>query len=528
MKYLFANCEIDTRYYELRSSGKVVPVEPQVFDSLVHVISNPGRLITKDELVEAIWNGRAVSDSVISTRIKDARKAIGDDGDRQAVIKTIPRRGIRMAVPVEMIPDGIAKVVEVSLAPMKLQAVDGQATERPGTSLPMIGFAPFALLPPDPGLEYLATGLCDELASELGRYHSLAVLVRHSAQQVTGHESGDYRGLKALGATHALRGSVQIQDTLLRVSLQLIQLDSQRLLWAERYAIGREELFAMQNDAIACIVEAIWGRVLDDRLAGARIRPTSSLDAYDCVLRGMASHRGGGLNNCSLEDAASAIAWYERAIELDPGYARAYAWRSCASAALWPSNPSQAHLDSCQAYADKALELDPLDFEANRITAGLSLYLRRFDAAAHHVDKMRALNPNDTQVLIKGGLWSSYLGNHGRSVADVERAMRRNPLHSNWYWRDAGIVLFNHGDYEGAWQALKQVPIVRHSDLVYRTACLAGLGEIGEAGMYATRLRDEHREITLPQLHQWLPYGAYKYEQDSQRLSDLLGQAGLV
>lgn len=522
MKYRFADCEMDTSHHELKCGGAVVAVEPQVFDLLLHLVSNPGRLITKDELVEVIWAGRVVSDSAITTRIKDARKAVGDDGDRQAIIATVPRRGFRMSAPVEVVPVGTAGVP----AAPKLQAIGEHTNPGPKTSLPTIGFAPFALLPPDPNLEYLATGLCDEIISELGRYHSLAVLARHSTQQVVKHEGGDFSGLKALGATHGVRGSVQVLGESLRVSLQLVQLDSQRLIWAQRYAISRQELFSMQEDAIAHIVEAIWGRVIDDRLAGARNRPTGNLDAYDCVLRGMAIHRGGGVNNCTLEDAAKAVAWYDRAIELDPGYARAYAWRSCASAVLWPKRPVQAHFDSCQAYVSKALELDPFDYEVNRTMAGISLYRRRFDAAANHVEKMRALNPNDTQVLIKSGLWSSYLGNYEQSALDVERAMRRNPLHADWYWRDAGIVLFNRGEYAGALNALKLVPVVRHTDLIYRTACLVGLGELGEARTYVARLRQEHPEIISPELQNWVPYCSYRHEQDAERLRDFLKQAG--
>lgn len=526
MRYHFGQCEIDTDRHEFRVAGEAIQIEPQVFDLLAYLAGNPGRLITKDELCEAIWDGRAISDSAITTRIKDARKAVGDDGERQEIIATVARRGIRLVAPVEVVAAPAGRFGVAIQVPPILQASADISGASP-TILPTVGFIPFALLPPDPSLEYLATGLCDEIISELGRYRSLAVLVRHSTQQVARHDHGDYSGLKALGATHGVRGSLHVRGAELRVSVQLIQLATHRLLWAERYAIGREELFAMQNDVVARIVEAIFGRITDDRLAGARSRPTESLDAYDCVLRGMAMHRGGGLNNCTPADAAKAMAWYDRAITLDPGYARAYAWRSCAGVTCWPKKPLQKHFDESQAYVSKAYELDPLDSEANRTMCGIALYLRRYDIAAFHLEKMRALNPNDSMVLIKSGLWSSYLGDQERSVTDVERAMRRNPLHGDWYWRDVGIVLLHRGDYAGAWTALSLVPVLRHVDLIYRTASLVGLGEIGEARLYAARLRREHPEIRLPELGDWTPYQSYKQHLDFDRLRDFLASAGL-
>lgn len=528
MKFRLANCEIDTERHEFAANGIVVAIEPQVFDLVTYLARNPGRLITKDELVEAIWNGRAISDSAITSRINGARKAVGDDGFRQEIIATVPRRGVRLVAPVEVVHAETAKSADKIALPPIIRATAGAQGSASRTRLPTVGLLPFTMQPPDPGLTYMATGLADEIGAELGRYHSIAVLARHSAQQMVASDDGDLSGLKALDATHGVRGTIQVRGEKLRVSVQLVALDTHRLLWAERYDIGREDLFAMQDDAVSRIAEAIIGQVRDDRLAGARSRPTDSLDAYDCVLRGMAVHRGGGLNNVTPDQAREALTWYDRAIALDPMYARAYAWRACAAASLWPKFVRQEDYDEGHAYSAKAVELDPTDAEANRCMAGISIYLRRFDLGYHHLEKMRALNPNDSQILIKSGLWSNYLGDRDRGVTDVEQAMRRNPLHPAWYWRDAGMVLFDRGDYEGAWTALNLVPAIRHSDLTYRAACLVGLGRIAEAEVQVATLRRDHNDIQLAELSAWMPYRCYKQDHDFQRLRDYLVQAGLT
>ncbi|MGE0698802.1 MAG: hypothetical protein AB7O57_06885, partial [Hyphomicrobiaceae bacterium] len=416
-----------------------------------------------------------------------------------------------------------------TVLPPIIQATASVEGTKTRTVLPTIGLVPFSLQPTDPGLIYFATGIADEIGSELGRYHSLAVLARHSAQQVaSSNDDDDLGGLKTLGATHGVRGSIQVRGDRLRISVQLIALDTYRLLWSERYNIARDELFAMQDDAVSRIAEAIVGRITDDRLAGARLRPTESLDAYDCVLRGMALHRGGGFNNLTPEDARIATGWYDRAIALDPNYARAYGWRACAAVTFWPKRPQQEHFDACQTYSSKAFELDPHDAEAHRLMSGISIYQRRFDLGVYHLEKMRALNPNDTQILVKSGLWSNYLGDHDRGITDIELAMHRNPLHPAWYWRDTGIVLFDRGDYKGAWTALSLVPVVRHVDLVYRVACLVGLGQLQDAKAQVERLRAEHNEIAPSDLQGWMPYSCYRQDQDFVRLRDHLARAGFA
>ena len=159
---------------------------------------------------------------------------------------------------------------------------------------------------------------------------------------------------------------------------------------------------------------------------------------------------------------------------------------------------------------------------------GNFLYQRRFDLGLYHLDRMQALNPNDCHMLIKAGYYLNFLGDRDRAIKNVELSMRRNPLHAPWYWRDAGIVLFDKGDYERAWTALNLVPVLRHADLIYRAACLAALGETHEAKAVVARLRQEHPDISLANLKNLMPYRCYRQDLDIERLCDHVARAGLT
>ena len=136
---------------------------------------------------------------------------------------------------------------------------------------------------------------------------------------------------------------------------------------------------------------------------GPRQTQASNLAAYDCVLRGISIQNHG---HATTEEAKEAVAWFDRALELDPNYARALAWRACAAAGLWPLQPTQEHLDRNMDLVSRALSIDPTDSEAHRIKGALHTLQRQFDLAAYHLERARDLNPNDAHILVKGGLYS--------------------------------------------------------------------------------------------------------------------------
>ena len=175
MSLIFAGHEIDLRRQELRRAGQIVHVEPQVYDLLVHLVRNRDRVVSKDELLDTIWNGRIVSEAALSSRINAARKAIGDDGDRQALIKTIHRRGFRFIGAVQ--EDANEPVVATPAVEAKPTSPQPAVSSRK----PSIAVLPFANLSKEPDTDYFSYGLTEDVIRLLARNRWLDVLSRHSA-----------------------------------------------------------------------------------------------------------------------------------------------------------------------------------------------------------------------------------------------------------------------------------------------------------------------------------------------------------
>lgn len=517
MIYRFANCNLDTERHELTVAGAPVAVEPQVFDLLVLLARNPGHLISKDELVEVIWGGRAISDSAITSRVNAARRAVGDDGFRQAVIATVPRRGIKLVA-----------IAEGSESDTTMRVLRSSNSEPPAapvntTAQPVVGVLPFRVQGGDTDLAYLGNGMAEDIATELGRFRCVDVLAAYTTRRI-GPSWDAQEGLKALGASHGVGGSLQVNDGRMRISVQLIELASLRLVWSERYDIGREEMFDVQDDVVSRIVGTLFGRLTDDRATGARKRPTKSLDAYDCVLRGMALHRSGHM---TVTEAVEAIAWYERAIEIDPAYARAWAWRGCATTQKWPARRSPSYYDACLDDGRRAVDLDPCDAEGHRIVGGVHCYLNNFEPALHHLEQARELNPNDSQIRVMGGYYFSALGEREKGANDIMRSQELNPLHPAWYWRLAGCVHFDGGHDQAALDAFARLTERRDVDHAYTAACLVGLGETARAREEIERLRSVNPGIGLVTLADWYPFLLYRHNTDVERLKERLAEAGL-
>jgi TolB-like protein len=233
--FLFENCALDTDRRELRHGAVAVPVEPQVFDLLAYLIKNRDRVVSKDDLVAAIWGGRIVAESTLTSRINTARCAIGDSGAEQRLIKTLARKGVRFvgAVREEAEPAEVTAMGAVDAAAQKA---------KPETSLadkPSIAVLPFANLSGDPQQDYFSDGITEDIITELSRFSELLVISRNSSFQYKG-KAVDIRQVgRELGARYILEGSVRRSSDRVRITAQLIDAMTGAHRWAERYRVGR-------------------------------------------------------------------------------------------------------------------------------------------------------------------------------------------------------------------------------------------------------------------------------------------------
>src|SRR3954463_1885271 len=246
LPYHFEDYVLDPDRRELRREGRLLPMEPKVFDLLVHLISNRDRVVSKDDLIATIWDGRIVSDSALTTCINAARTAIGDSGEVQRLIKTLPRKGIRFVGKVEQGLSGASAVG--SLLDTSILALPEK---------PSIAVLPFTNMSGDPEQNYFADGMAEDIITALSRCSGLIVIARNSSFTYKG-KSVDVREVgRELGVAYVLEGSVRRAGSRLRITGQLIDCMTGAHLWADRFDGDASEVFAFQDEITERVVAAV-------------------------------------------------------------------------------------------------------------------------------------------------------------------------------------------------------------------------------------------------------------------------------
>jgi TolB-like protein len=250
LRYLFEEYAFDTDRRELHRGADVVSVAPQVFDLLDYLIRNRERVVSKDDLINAIWNGRIVSDAALTTRLNAARIAIGDSGEEQRLIKTLPRKGFRF----------VGAVREVQ-GPAGAAATDNAVEpSKPALTLPdkpSIAVLPFHNLSGDPEQDYFADGMVDDIITALSRFKLLFVIARNSSFTYKGKAVDIKQVGRELGVRYVLEGSVRKAAGKVRISGQLIDATTGAHLWAERFEGDLSDIFALQDRMTESVVGAI-------------------------------------------------------------------------------------------------------------------------------------------------------------------------------------------------------------------------------------------------------------------------------
>jgi TolB-like protein len=303
LRYLFEDYAFDTIRRELHRGAEIVSVAPQVFDLLDYLIRNRERVVSKGDLIDAIWNGRSVSDAALTTRLNVARSVIGDTGEDQRLIKTLPRKGFRF----------VGAVVETQ-GPAGATTADNSTT--PALTLPnkpSIAVLPFANLSGDPEQDYFADGMVDEITTALSRFKSLFVIARNSSFTYKGRAVDIKLVGRELGVRYVLEGSVRKAAGRVRISGQLIDAMTGANLWADRFEGDLGDIFALQDEVTVNVVSAIQPKLLQTEIDLAARRP-NNLSAYDLCLR--AQH----LQSWTRGGSAESLRLASRALEIDPRY----------------------------------------------------------------------------------------------------------------------------------------------------------------------------------------------------------------
>jgi TolB-like protein len=421
LRYLFEEYAFDTDRRELHRGADVVSVAPQVFDLLDYLIRNRERVVSKDDLINAIWNGRSVSDAALTTRLNAVRSAIGDSGDEQRLIKTLPRKGFRFVGPVREAQGAAGG--EVANNPVE--------PTKPALTLPdkpSIAILPFTNLSSDPEQDYFADGMVNDIITALSHFKSLFVIARNSSFTYKGRAVDVKQIGRELGVRYVLEGSVRKAANRVRITGQLVDTATGAHLWAERFDGGLSDVFDLQDQVTESVVGAIAPAVEKAEIERARRKPTESLDAYALYLRGLARIYQFGNRQANEE----ALRLFNRAIELDPDFAAAYGRAAhCYVGAKtngWISDTAD-EIAEVKRLAQRAVELGKDD--AIVLTPSgwaLAFVVRDLEVGAALIDRALVLNSNLAEAWFYGGWIKNYLGEPETAIERFARAMRLSPL----------------------------------------------------------------------------------------------------
>lgn len=274
MRFLFENNVLDGDLRELTCGGAAVPLQPQVFDLLLYLVAERARVVSKDDLISRIWSDRIVSDSALNSRINAARKALGDDGAAQRLIKTIPRKGFRFVG--EVREDVAAKPVPAEAATSSARI----ATDRPG-----IAVLAFENMSGDPAQEYFGDGISEDILTALSKQRWFIVIARNSSFTYKGRAVHIRQIAEELGVRYIVEGSVRKVDNRVRITAQLNDATTGGHLWAERYDRELVDVFAVQDEITERIVAAIEPQIHAAENFRTHRKPPSSLDAWDLLMQ---------------------------------------------------------------------------------------------------------------------------------------------------------------------------------------------------------------------------------------------------
>lgn len=385
---------------------------------------------------------------------------------------------------------------------------------------PTLAVLPFANMSGESSQQYFSDGITQDIITELSRFHELQIHASPAAHSFSSHLHSVRTG-RELGVKYLVEGGVRKINGRIRINIQLIEIESGRHLWAERFDRDEEQIFAVQDQLVRTIVGTIVGRVKAAGVEQVRRKPPASLAAYECVLRAEAYPIG------VPEAEAEARRLYEKAIELDPGYARAYMLLAAYLTLEWyrDMSGSEVLLDRALELAQIAVSLDENDERCQAMLGRAHMLRRSFELAEHYHLKALELNPNSPLLMAGLGILYGFLGEPERAVEYFKEMKRLDPLSEpSWYWRNRGIVHFIARQYDQAIMAFKRTPITPDWVHAFLAASYAYLNATDDARRHAAEVLRLTPDFSL---NRFCTKDPFKRSEDRQHLADGLRAAGL-
>ncbi len=506
----FERFTLDVARGRLCADDQDIKLRPKSFDVLRHLVENADRLVTKNELFQAVWDKVVVTDESLTRCMSDVRAALGDADQR--IIKTVPRRGYMFA----------AKVLKTVAATAALPLPDR----------PSIAVLPFTNRSGDAQQDYFADGISEDLITNLSKFAGLFVIARHSAFRYRGTDLDVRQIGRELGVRYLLVGSVRRDAERIRITAQLVDAETTAQLWAEYYDRELTGIFAVQDEVTQKIVGTLTAHISQSEFERALAKPPDAFSAYDYWLRGnaiMKSWQG----DQSGEMITAARSYYEHAIAADPTYAPPVYGLALTYLAAWlepyshqalaPQYKQPATLEHALKFAQRAVELDPNLPDAHMMLANILKWLHRRAESSAEYDRAFELNPNLADY--RFGIALIHWGRTEEGMEYLKRIIRLDPFHPPACLTLLGNAYYQAGRYEEALEnlraAARRLPNFRPT-YVWLAATAARLGYDEEAREAAAIVLQRDPAFTI---RNWLELHQFAKQADADRVAEGLRKA---
>ena len=417
----------------------------------------------------------------------------------------------------------IAGGVRVYRIVMDAPAAQAKSEANGRHAKPSIIVLPFTNMSGAAEQDYFADGLTEDILTDLSRFRDLFVISRNTSFKYKGQAVDVKKVGRELGVRYVVEGSVRRAGNRVRVTVQLIDAESDHHVWAERYDRDLEDIFALQDEITTAIVATLPGRVEAAARGRAERKPTGNMAAYECVLEAKILH-----HRSNRGDNARAVGLIRRAIELDPQYAHAHAWHACILGQQWGYGWCEDRATTQTAIEqelDVALGLDENDSDVHRILAAVGVLRNDLDKAVYHQQRALALNPNDDLIVVQQGEVLTWLGQAEEGIEWIRKAMRLNPYHPERFWFHLARAQFVARRYAETIESLHHITA---PDGLHHALLAASHAQLGNAAQVAAHAAEvlkrvpgfSAREHCVPILH-------YRRESDLAHHLESLAKAGL-
>jgi TolB-like protein len=482
VQFLFGDHTLDDDRRELLRGSEPIAVEPQVFDLLIYLVQNRDRVVSKDDLIASVWGGRVVSDSTLTSRINAARKAVGDSGVKQKLIRTIARKGLRFVGDVHIRPMGLEPQPEIH---------EPSRAALPLPDRPAIAVLPFLNMSGDPEHEYFSDGISEDIITALSKLRWFFVIARNSSFTYKGKAVHMKQIAEELGVGYVVEGSVRKSGDRVRITAQLNDVATGSHIWAERYDRDIADVFAVQDEITEAIVAAIEPQLYAAENFHAQRKAPDSMDAWDLVMRALSHYW-----RVTRQDNVVAQALLEKATVIDPNYGQALG-------VLAASQTFSAHMGwadmaavvpTAERAAHAAIRADGEDPWAHYALGNVYLFTRRFDDSLAEFELALQLNPNFSLAQGYYGLALAYCGRWQEADLAARRAMRLSPRDpfSAIYCGVAAYSQYVGHNYDEAMRLARESIRLRNDfvgghRVLTAAAGMAGQNEVAKAALLELR-----------------------------------------